>query len=425
MEGQLSTRRLAGASVALAATAIVACSLSALTSGEGDAGVDAGTADSAVVPDAAADTDLARDSGALEAGDGMAADSASGDGHCGTTVIVAGSPDASVTYFATSISGGAWSAPLVASMPMTTMPSIVATPTGFAALFASANSQLMLASYSNATQKWSAPSSPNMAFTSLSGSSLALLDGGLCAVTRGLNSNYYFLSQGTPWTFAAIGMTSGPVGPTVANLGGSLVAALDLGGTGDTLNDETFVAGLGTWSAGNLSQALGGGAAPRIVALSSNSLGADACIVYQDPSHQLNAIIRVTGAWTSAMGLGALLSNGGTTNVDFATAALPGGGVGLVYLPASPPTASPQVALFTPNTASQPLKPTLMATLAPGTALQATPTIAAGVCGDKAIVAYGTGAAAEVVHFSGSGGSKTVAAIGTGVITFAAVATGP
>jgi hypothetical protein len=422
-------------------------SLNSLTSGGGDdAGTEAGQADAGVdVVDAPGPIDTG-----VDAGDGaVVTDAANTDareaGGCGTAVVVAGSPNASnpLTYLASSVDGGPWNQ-VPAPVAMTTMPTIVPTATGFAAVFSRGDGVLVLATYTSATSTWSMPlplpSSPPLLLSSPSASSLALLDGGLHVVTRGNNAIYYDLAEGSPWTGTPIQNASvGPVGPTVANVAGSLVAALDVapgdasvdggmdaGVDGDMLYDDTFVAGVGAWTTGSLPLALGGTASPRIVALSANAFGADAALFYQDPGHQLNALVRINGAWTSPMPLAALLSNVGSTDVDFATTALPSGGVGLVFIPGVPAAPTPEIVLFGIHGGNQSLLPMLAEGFAPGgPVLPATPTIAKGVCGDVAIVAYATGDAAEVVHVAPGGALRTEPAVATGSVTFAAIATLP
>jgi hypothetical protein len=346
-----------------------------------------------------------------DAGPDAAADACTGTiGVLGGTVSGA----STIAFAATLVPGGTWS---VSSLPsnVASPPAIAAFGGGFVAVYVDNTGDLELAT---STWSWSSPAGV-AGVTATGAPSLAVVGSTLHLVYQGAGSKYFHgtYTTATGWDAAddPIGGASkqgfGPAAPVAASVGGALLIAY--GGQNGSLYDETWTDGGWQPDAQHTAAALGT-VAPAIVALDGGA--SDTLVVYASASGILYSTSRSAGAWSAP----AEINANAFTDAAPSLVALAGGRAMMTYLGTNE---LPYFALFDP--AATPAWTSPAAIGAGSAKLSSPPSVAAGVCGDDAVVVLTEPAGVAALGYAGGTWSAPTMLAGTAGMTFASVASQP
>ena len=286
---------------------------------------------------------------------------------------------------------------------------------GLLAVFASATGILDFTPYS---ASWAAPLAVGTAST-IDGPSLAVIGTTTHLVYQGPDYKYYHGRYTTSWDAAndPVGGTGtnqsyGPRGPAAAAAGTTLV--LVQGGSNSYLYDQDWT---GSWAAASLQ----GGAAvqntlpPSLTALSGGSSELLAAYL-RSTDYKVMAVNRASGTWNTTP---TLINTNAYSNDPVALGTLPGGKALLVYRGSD---MTPYWTMWD-GTSTWTTPAAVLGGSNPQ--IQSVPSIAAGVCGADALVAWaGTGGVTVVPFTAGVFGAPT-SVLGTTGAKFVAIGTLP
>ena len=314
---------------------------------------------------------------------------------------------------ASSIAGGASAAPSLAPLG-----------TGYLGVYTGAGTAGSLPlEWTAYTGSWSQPAHVAAALAQ-GAPALAVTGATAHVVYWGSNSKFYHGTYAGSWDAAsdplqpAGGTQSfGPSAPAAAAVGSTLVAAQS--GQDGVAYDQAWS---GTWQAAApvAGSSVVTSLSPAVVAM--NGGAADLMIVFVHAgdagSYYLQYATRSGGTWSSPADVHDTAGSIAYSSSTPALAALPGGKAVLAWQGSSP--AYPYVSTFDPASGwTAPIAASSDALLSP-------PSVAPGVCGADAVMAYvKTGGAVEVVTLSGGSWGTPVAIAGTTGLQWAAIAVQP
>lgn len=373
--------------------------------------------------DAKADGPVASDAGPLDAGgDGtLPADGGDDGGACSApTVLLAGSTGGLVGAARTGT--GAFLAQAL-SGSLADRPAIVPLGTGFVAALRTAGDAVQATAFS---ASWVDPIAIGSAIAR-DAPALAAVGavGHLAYQAKGGNVDYkYFHGQFSngAWDAAndpvggAMTQSFGPRAPSAAAAGGSLV--LVQAGDDSLLYDQTWS---GSWAAASqhANAAIQKTIPPAVVALEGG--GEELLVVYaRNADYKIMSLARAGNVWTTPVLVDANAFLSGATNEPVALAALAGGKALMVYRGTD---SKPYFSVYDPG--KVPMW-TVPAPVIGGTnpSVESRPSVATGVCGADAVVAYAeTAASVKVALFSGGGFGSPEAVPQTSGATYVAIAT--
>jgi hypothetical protein len=397
----------------------------------GDASLVDGAATDAMNHDGAASDAMNHDGAASDAANDTTSttdasmDASSSDAHvdssndassCASTMaLVAGDTTA---FVAALFSGGQWSTATTLTGSMSAPPAIAAFGSGYVAVAAKQGSTPSLQS-TIYTSSWSAPTTIGT-LGARDTLGLATVGSNLHLVYLGSADSkfYHGTLTGSTWDGAVdpVGapQSFGNSGATAAAAGGALVMAQS--GSNASVYDQTWST---TWQAAH--QETGTSVidtiAPTLVALSGGA--ADLLIVYVRPTDfHLMFSTRTSGTWSAPAEVYNAGGNVAYSNDPVSLAPRAGGKAALAFRGGN---AAPYYALFDGSAWSAPAA--VVATLP---TLASPPSIAAGVCGDDATLAYVTSTGdVDVVRLVGTTWSSPTMVTSVTGMTYAAIATRP
>jgi hypothetical protein len=366
------------------------------------------TFDAAFAPDTSGGDAAVADVAAAEGAPDVATDSPA----CtATTVLLAGNGG--------SLSGGSSlgsQAPTMGAIAGNVGDRIAIAPqgTGFVAALRSATGALLSSTF---TSKWSDATSVSGAQT-VDAPALATIGTTVHVVYHDTSFKFEHRKYASSWDVAddnvggsGVSQAFGPSAPALAAASASLVFAQ--AGDNSLVYDITWIS---SWqppdqpTGASIQKTL----PPSMVALTGGSQ--DLLLVYlRNADYKIMSVARASGAW----GAPVLLDATAYSNDPLALAALPGGRALLVYRGSDQ---KPYFSVY--DVAKTPVWSVPRALLASNPTVASTPSVAAGVCGDDAEVAYASSTGgAEIAHYSGGSFAGPTVVSGTAGSTYVAIAT--
>lgn len=318
---------------------------------------------------------------------------------------------------------GAWSSASIIGTGASAAPSLVAFGTGYLGAFVgtgAAGDQPL--EWTTFTGSWSPPAQIAAA-VGQGLPALAVTGTSAHVVYWGSDDKFYHGTYTGSWDAASdpVGGTGasqsfGPSAPAAAGVGSTVVVAQS--GSNGTLYDQIWS---GTWGAASAhaGSSVVTSLSPAIVALSGGTSDAMIVIVHAGDagSYHLQSTVRTSGSWSTPADVFDQSGNVAYAGTTPALAALPGGGAVLAWLGSSPAYAYVSTYGASGWTAPQAVSADVLAS---------PPSVAAGVCGAQAAIAYvTTTGTVSVVTLAGGTWATPVPIGGATAMQSVAIATSP
>jgi len=314
---------------------------------------------------------------------------------------------------------GQWSPAGIVAGGASAQPGLVAFGTGYLGAFVGTGSAGALPlKWTAYTGSWSSPAQIAAALGP-GAPALAVTSTIAHVVYWGSDDKFYHGTYSTAWDSASDPVGSpqsfGPSGPAAAGLGADVLVAQS--GQNGTLYDQTWS---GTWGAGNphAGSLVETNLSPAVVALTGGV--SDAMIVFVSAAdagvYYLQYTVRTSGTWSAPAYVYDATGHVAYTSSPPSLAALPAGGAIVAWLGGSPAYAYESV--YAAGAWSSPIAVSNDTIVSP-------PSVAAGVCGSQAVVAYVTTSGSVIVATLAGGTWTTVPIADASGMQTVAIATNP